>query len=147
VLKWLPEQTDGRSRNRVHERRTTPTPSGERISSTTRETRAALLKNWTNLKLDFLKRFGKSKTRAAQVQGLGQLWQSNSESCNTYLDRVVHRLNKLTAKPMTTCRAGDHKKGFLVSALFLNGLRSDVKMYVEKEESTAEEIYRVFQKF
>ena len=61
-------------------------------------------------------------------------------------------MDKLTAKPAQACANNDEKRGFIAcrdlfeAAIFLNGLKSDIRMYIEmdlKETSTAEDIYEM----
>lgn len=147
VLKWSPEQTAGAA---IESMRDEVNIWRENIAVS--QTEKHLVKDWNALKPVFLLRFGKAKTRTSQIQGIGQLRQTSNESCNTYLDRVVHTLNKLTHKHAERCTEGDQREGFYIckdvleSALFLNGLRSDVKMFVDmdiKEDTTKAAIYEM----
>ena len=147
VLKWTAEQTAGAA---IESMRDEANIWRENVSRS--DANKHLLLDWNALKPVFLTRFGKAKTRTAQIQGIGQLKQLGNESCNTYLDRVVHTLDRLTSRHAEKCNVGDKRNGFalcrdvLESAIFLNGLRGDVKMFVDmdiKEVTTKDEIYEM----
>lgn len=149
VLKWSAQQTAGAA---IESMRDDANIWRENVANSASEDKRAWLKDWTLMRPEFIKRFGKAKTRAAKVQGLGQLKQATNESCGTYQDRVVHVLDKLTAKAMEGCANPDRRTGFTIcrelfeTAIFMNGLRTDIRLYVEmelKETSTTEEIYEL----
>lgn len=149
VLKWSPEQTAGAA---IESMRDDANIWRENVANSPAQTKRDWLKDWALMRPEFLKRFGKAKTRAAKVQGLGQLRQNTGEACGTYQDRVIHALDKLTAKPAQACTTRDERAGFnncrdlFEAAIFLNGLRGDIRMYIEmelKETSTADEIYEL----
>ena len=149
VLKWSPEQTAGAA---IESMRDDANIWRENVANSPAQAKRDWLKDWALMRPEFLKRFGKVKTRAAKVQGLGQLRQNTGEACGTYQDRVIHALDKLTAKPAQACTTRDERAGFnncrdlFEAAIFLNGLRGDIRMYIEmelKETSTADEIYEL----
>ena len=147
VLKWSPEQTAGAA---IEAMRDDANLWRENLAD--HEVKSAIHKNWVDFRKEFLKRFGKPKNRTAQIQDLGQLKQAGGEGLFSYLDRVQRVLNKLTKETLKEHEDAAEKKGFnscknlIESSLFLNGLRNDIKLYVDlelqqKPKATAEEIY------
>ena len=104
VLKWSPEQTAGAA---IESMRDDANIWRENVANSPAQAKRDWLKDWALMRPEFLKRFGKAKTRAAKVQGLGQLRQNPGEACGTYQDRVIHALDKLTAKPAQACTTRD----------------------------------------
>ena len=113
--------------------------------------RRALVEDWKQLKPEFLKRFEKYKSRAARIQGLGTLRMITTEDTVTYFDRVMHVCNKVVKHKISNYQdgTGEHK-AFLdcyddfVSAVFLHGLRAEIRMHVEmdlKDEDNAKDIF------
>lgn len=113
--------------------------------------RRALVEDWQLLKPEFLKRFEKYKSRAARIQGLGTLRMMPTEDTVTYFDRLMHVCNKVVKHKISNYQdgTGEHK-AFLdcyddfVSAVFLHGLRAEIRMHVEmdlKDEDNARGIF------
>ncbi len=149
VLNWTTKQTAGAA---IESMRDDANIWRENLANSSDTDKRNLLEDWNAMKAVFLKRFGKAKTRAAKVQGLGQLRQATGETCGAYQDRVVHTLDKLTTAKMQTCDGVNQKKGFtdcrdlFETAIFLNGLKGDLRMYVEmdlKDTTTTEEVYEM----
>ena len=148
VLKWSAAQTAGAA---IESMRDDANIWRENLANSGDQAKKDLLLDWTAMRPAFLTRFGKAKTRAARVQGLGQLRQAAGESCGSYQDRVIHALNKLTSKAANEDNmTANDKRGFtkcrelFETAIFLNGLRSDIRTYVElelRDDTTAEKIY------
>ena len=147
VLKWSQEQTAGAA---IESMRDDANIWRENLSNSSDPDKKAMLQDWTALRKAFLTRFGKAKTRAARVQGLGQLKQAPNETCGGYQDRVIHALNKLTSKTAGEEMSAPEKRGFtkcrdlFETAIFLNGLRSDIRTYVElelRDDTTTDKIY------
>ena len=137
VLNWSNEQTAGAA---IEAMREDANIWRQNLADHGDPDKRALLKDWSKLKVEFLNRFEKHKTRACKVQALSTLKQHQNEACEPYYDRVCHALNTLTAKQMKTYEQGsDQLKGFLEckdlfeSALFMSGLRPEVRVYVEME--------------
>ena len=113
--------------------------------------RRALIEDWRLLKPEFLKRFEKYKSRAARIQGMGTLRMSHSEDTLTYFDRVMHVCNKVVKRKISKYEDGSAEhKAFLdcyddfVSAVFLHGLRGEIRLHAEmdlKDEDTARNIF------
>ena len=113
--------------------------------------RRALVEDWKLLKPEFLKRFEKYKSRAARIQGLGTLRMMTAEDTVTYFDRVMHVCNKVVKHKISNYQDGTvEHKAFLdcyddfVSAVFLHGLRAEIRMHVEmdlKDEDNAKGIF------
>ena len=143
VLNWSNEQTAGAA---IEAMREDANIWRQNLADHGDPEKRALLKDWSKFKVEFLNRFEKHKTRACKVQAISTLKQHQNEACEPYYDRVCHALNMLTAKQMKTYEQGsDELKGFLEckdifeSALFMSGLRPEVRVYVEMElqESTS----------
>lgn len=137
VLNWSNEQTAGAA---IEAMREDANIWRQNLADHGDPDKRSVLKDWSKLKVEFLNRFEKHKTRACKVQALSTLKQHAQEACEPYYDRVCHALNTLTAKQMKTYEQGsDELKGFLEckdlfeSALFMSGLRPEVRVYVEME--------------
>ena len=117
VLKWSAEQTAGAA---IESMRDDANIWRENLNNSADPDKKAILKDWTLLRKAFLTRFGKAKTRAARVQGLGQLKQANNETCRAFQDRVIHALDKLTAKPAERIREQAERWGIQWSPQTIN---------------------------
>ncbi len=151
VLNWTTKQTAGAA---IESMRDDANIWRENLNNSSDGVKRALLENWQAMRKEFLKRFGKAKTWAAKVHGLAQLRQAQGESCGTYQDRVVHTLDKLTAVKMKD-QAGQAATGFTAcrdlfeTAIFLNGLKGELRMYVEmdlEDETTTVQVYDLARK-
>jgi hypothetical protein len=135
VLKWNQEQTAGAA---IEVMRDDANCWRENLANSSDPTRKALLKDWSRLRPEFITRFAKSRTRASKVQGFSQLKQQPQETSIAFNDRVVHALDKLTAKGFESLSQADIK-GFNIcrdifeAAIYICGMKSDIRLWVEME--------------
>lgn len=149
VLKWTPAQTAGAA---IEAFRDDANIWRENMANSKDEDKRDCLGDWRQMRVAFMKRFGKVKTRAAKIQGLGQLKQGGTEPISTFQDKVVHTLDKLTAATMKNLQDGAERRGFVQcrdlfeAAIFLNGMKPNLRLYVDMEltdTSTSDEIYEL----
>jgi hypothetical protein len=94
------------------------------------------LTHWPDLKTKFLERFKRSQTPAEKVALVISLKQKANETTETFYDRVENVMKRCTKSELEGEPEAD-KKGFtdcrsvMTKLMFLQGLRTDIRLWVE----------------
>jgi hypothetical protein len=115
----------------------------ENLSRGTPEQKA-MLKNWTNLKKEFLKRFSLTRSSAQQIDIVSNLTQRNNERAKDFYDRVLNSLDNVNEDEHDACTSDDQKAGYLrcknlhQRLLFVAGLLPETRKWVEAQMKPSE---------
>ena len=150
VLKWNSEQTAGAA---IECMRDEVARWEENIRNNNRKKH--ILKDWTQLRVEFLKRWGTKKTHTAKVQSLGNLKQAGNESTEIFQDKVTYAINNMVKGKIDNLNSQEEINAFqncreaFEVALFVSGLQRDIRKYVEwemKENSSSDEVFEMARK-
>jgi hypothetical protein len=130
VLNWGQEQTAGAA---IEALRDEAAKFRQCLAGSDVKEVADSVKRWDTLQERILKRFGKPKDMAKQVESITNLRQKPNETVDTFADRVTYCLNTITKKQLEESRANENSlKGYrgmrlkFESMIFLSGLRKDI---------------------
>ena len=142
VLNWTPRQVAGAACEAL---RDDAAEWQQNLATSPHDDKRAAVKDWTLLRPRLVKRFDAlSRDKVKRVEALATLKQHAHETVDRYADRVEKVINLLTKNALEKARGNlERKQGYLdtreliESSIFHNGLRQDVKQWVNARYAEA----------